>query len=83
VGFISPLVRALLAVAAFAVLVLLMVWLVRYARRGSRGARALGAVFLLLGFGNIKDPTEEIAQQAQRYKLRDQDDSGKPPGPGS
>jgi hypothetical protein len=81
VGPISPFVRLLLPSAGFVILVILMVWLVRYAKRGSRGAHALGAAFLLLGFGNVKDPTDEIAQQAQRYKLRDQDESGEPPNP--
>jgi hypothetical protein len=52
---------------------------VRYAKRGVPGAQVLGAVFLLFGFGNIRDPTNDIVQQAQKLKQREDDDAGDPP----
>lgn len=54
---------------------------VRYARRGSAGAHVLGAVFILLGFGNMQDPTMQTIAEAKQRKSSEEDDSGDPPDP--
>jgi hypothetical protein len=71
----------LLTAAAFGLLVLSMVKAVRFAKKGTPGAEVLGAVFLLFGFGNFRDPTNDLVHQAQRLKRREEDDSGDPPDP--
>ena len=63
---------------ALAFLVFLAVKAVRLAKKGSQGAHVLGAALLLFGFGNFRDPTNEIVQQAKQLKRRDEDDSGDP-----
>lgn len=65
-------------IVALAFLGLLGVQAVRFARRGAPGAHVLGAAFLLFGFGNFRDPTNEIVQQAKQLKQREDDDSGDP-----
>lgn len=73
-----------MAVALGAILfIATLVWIgalaVRYAKKGTPGAQVLGAVFLLFGMGNIRDPSNEIVQQAKQLKRREEDDSGDPP----
>lgn len=67
------------AVVALAVVGWLGVRAVRFAKKGASGAQVLGAAFLLFGFGNFRDPTNEIVQQAKQLKQREDDDSGDPP----
>jgi hypothetical protein len=52
-------------------------------KKGSTAAQVLGATFLLFGFGNFRDPTNDIVQQAKQLKRREEDDSGDPPEPTS
>jgi len=52
---------------------------VRYAKKGSAGAQVLGAAFLFFSMGNMRDPSDEIMQQAKQLKRREEDDSGDPP----
>jgi hypothetical protein len=66
---------------AFVVLVLLGIKAVRYAKGGSSGAHVLGAVLILMGFGNMQDPTMEMVARAKEQRRSDEDDSGDPPGP--
>ena len=63
----------------FALLAWLGVRAIRYAKKGVPGAQVLGAVFLLFGFGNIRDPSEDTVQQAKQLKKREEDDAGDPP----
>jgi hypothetical protein len=71
--------KVVFAVVALAFLGALMVRAVRYAKKGSPGAQALGLTLLLFGWGNIRDPTENIVQQAKQLKRREEDDAGDPP----
>lgn len=48
---------------------------------GSAAAHALGAAFLLMGFGNFRDPTNEIVLAAKDHKQRKENDQGDPPRP--
>ncbi len=53
--------------------------LVLLSKKGSAAAHVLGASFLLLGFGNFRDPTNEIVQAAKDHKQRKENDQGDPP----
>lgn len=70
---------AVFAMTFLAFLVYLGVKAIRFAKKGTEGAHVLGAAFLLFGFGNFRDPTNEIVQQAKQLKRREEDDSGDPP----
>ena len=79
-------VARLFATVVFAAVVLtslfaLGVQLVRLGKKGSTAAHVLGATFMLIGFGNFRDPTNEVVQQAKQLKQREDDDSGDPPDP--
>ncbi|HET8696912.1 MAG TPA: hypothetical protein VFO94_05475 [Gammaproteobacteria bacterium] len=52
---------------------------VRLAKRGTAGAHVLGAAFLFFSMGNMRDPTDDIVQQAKELKRRNEDDAGDPP----
>jgi hypothetical protein len=71
------------ACVAFVYLVVLCVQMVVYAKTGSGGAHVLGAVFILMGFGNMQDPTMEMAARAKEERRHEEDDSGDPPASGS
>jgi hypothetical protein len=67
------------AVVALTSMFALGVQLVRLSKKASAAAHVLGAAFMLIGFGNFRDPTNEIVQQAKQLKRREEDDSGDPP----
>lgn len=67
------------ATVALASLLALGVQLVLSSKKGSAAAHVLGATFLLIGFGNFRDPTNETVQQAKQLKQREDDESGDPP----
>lgn len=69
------------AAVALTSLFALGVQLVRLGKKGSTAAHVLGATFMLIGFGNFRDPTNELVQQAKQLKQREDDDSGDPPDP--
>jgi hypothetical protein len=71
--------QAVFAAVAFAFLLGLGVRAVQHAKRGSAGAHVLGAAFLFFSMGNMRDPTDDIVQQAKQLKRRDEDASGDPP----
>jgi hypothetical protein len=45
-------------------------------KKGSAAAHVLGATFMLMGFGNFRDPTNEIVQAAKEHKQRKENDQG-------
>ena len=55
---------------------------IRYASKGSAGAQVLGAALILMGFGNMQDPTMERVQHVRQLKKHEEDDSGAPPETG-
>jgi hypothetical protein len=61
-------------------LVALMGRAVRLAKRGSAGAHVLGAALLFFSMGNMRDPTDDIVQQAKQLKRRNEDGAGDPAG---
>ena len=66
-------------VVALTSLVALGVQLVHLSRKATTAAHVLGATFMLIGFGNFRDPTNETVQAAKQLKQREDDDSGDPP----
>jgi hypothetical protein len=71
--------QVVIACIAVIYLVVLGVQAVSYARGGSGGAHVLGTVFILMGFGNMQDPTMEMAARAMEERRHEEDDSGDPP----
>jgi len=69
------------AAVALTSLFALGVQLILLSKKGTAAAHVLGATFLLIGFGNFRDPTNETVQQAKQLKQREDDDSGDPPDP--
>jgi hypothetical protein len=69
------------AAVALTSLFALGVQLIYLSRKGSAAAHVLGATFMLMGFGNFRDPTNETVQAAKQLKQREDDDSGDPPDP--
>jgi hypothetical protein len=67
------------AAVALTSLFALGVKLVLLSKKGSAAAHVLGATFMLIGFGNFRDPTNEIVQAAKDHKQRKENDQGDPP----
>ena len=70
---------AIFAVVAVTSLIALGVQLVRFGKKATPAAHVLGATFMLMGFGNMRDPSNDMVQQAKQLKQREDDDSGDPP----
>ena len=66
-------------VVAMTSLFVLGVQLIPLSKKGSAAAHVLGAVFMLIGFGNFRDPTNETVQAAKEHKRRKENDQGDPP----
>jgi hypothetical protein len=66
------------ATVAVAFLLVSSVEAIRLAKKGKSGAHVLGAAFLLFGFGNFRDPMNEVVQEAKQLKKREEDDAGNP-----
>jgi hypothetical protein len=67
------------ATVALAFLFVLGARLVLLSKKGSAAAHVLGATFMLIGFGNMRDPSNEIVQAAKEHKQRKENDQGDPP----
>jgi len=67
------------AAVAMTSLFALGVQLVLLSKRGTAAAHVLGAAFMLMGFGNMRDPSNEIVQAAKENKQRKENDQGDPP----
>jgi hypothetical protein len=72
---------AVFAAVALISLLALGVQLVRLGKKATTAAHVLGATFMLIGFGNFRDPANEPVQQAKQLKQREDDDSGDPADP--
>ena len=72
-------IRVLVAFGVFAAFVWLLVRLVRSARRGGKGMRAAGAMLMLFGWGNLRDPRNDTVAEAQEGRVRRGEESGDPP----
>ena len=74
-------IRVLLVAVAFAAFCWLLVALVRSARRKGKGIQAAGAMLMLFGWGNLRDPHNDTVAEAQDGRIRKGTDSGDPPDP--
>ena len=71
-------IRVLLAMLAFVAFVGVLWALVRGARRGGKGMRAAGAMLMLFGWGNLRDPRNDTVAEAQDGRIRKGNESGDP-----
>jgi hypothetical protein len=69
---------AVFAAVALTSLLALGVQLIQLGKKANTAAHVLGATFMLIGFGNFRDPANEPVQQAKQLKQREDDDSGDP-----
>jgi len=76
---VDRLFRVLGFLAILAIFITLCVLAVRYAKKGSGGAAVLGAALMLMGFGNMRDPTNTAVQEAKQSKKGQEGESGDPP----
>lgn len=67
------------AAVALVSLFALGVRLVLLSKKGTAAAHILGAAFMLMGFGNMRDPSDEIVRAAKEHKHRKENDQGDPP----
>ena len=70
---------AVFAAVAMTSLFSLGVRLILLSRKGSEAAHMLGAAFMLLGLGTIRDPAPETVIAAKEHKHRRENDQGDPP----
>ena len=75
---IAALERTALTAVIVVALIYVGVRLVRYGKKRSAGAVALGAVLMLFGLGNVREPENQFLEQAQPPKKRE-GESGDPP----
>jgi hypothetical protein len=72
-------IRVILVAAAGVALIWVLVALVRHARRGGKGIQAAGAMLMLFGWGNLRDPANNPVAEAQDGRIRKDNESGDPP----
>jgi hypothetical protein len=72
-------VRVILIAAVCVALLWGLVALVRHARRGGKGIQAAGAMLMLFGWGNLRDPANNPVAEAQDGRIRKGNESGDPP----
>jgi hypothetical protein len=72
-------IRVILVAAASIAFIWFLVALVRHARRGGKGIQAAGAMLMLFGWGNLRDPANNPVAEAQDGRIRKGNESGDPP----
>lgn len=72
-------VRILLLTLAISAALLGLGALVRRARRGGKGLQAVGAMLMLFGWGNLRDPGSNPVAEAKDGRVRKGNESGDPP----
>lgn len=70
--------RVLLACAALLALAWVLYAVVRGAKRGGRRMRAIGAAFLMSGWGHMRDPRNDTVAEAKEGRIRRGTYSGDP-----
>jgi hypothetical protein len=61
------------AVAFVVLLAYVLLRLVRFARKGGSGLQALGAALMIFGFGSVRDPVDDITEQSDQVKRKEED----------
>ena len=70
--------RVLLVCLAVVAVVTVLILLVRGAKRGGKSMQAVGAMLMLFGWGNLRDPGNNTVAEAQRGRVRRGTHSGDP-----
>jgi hypothetical protein len=75
---ITVAVNVLAVMGGAAALIWLGVVMVKAAKRGGGGMRGIGAVLMLFGWGNMRDPRNDTVAEAQDGRIRKGTSSGDP-----
>jgi hypothetical protein len=75
---ITVAVKVLAALGAAGALIWLGVVMIKSAKRGGGGMRGIGAVLMLFGWGNMRDPRNDTVAEAQDGRIRKGVHSGDP-----
>ena len=70
--------RVLLTCSALVAFIWLLFALVRAAKRGGKRMQAVGAVFMMFGWGSMRDPRNDTVAEAKDGRIRKGTDSGPP-----
>jgi hypothetical protein len=70
--------RVLLLGGAFVAFCWVLVSLVRGSKRGGKGIQAIGAMLMMFGWGNMRDPRNDTVAEAQDGRIRKGTHSGDP-----
>ena len=71
--------RAGLVAAACAGFLWVLIAIVRRAKRGGKGVQAVGAMLMLFGWGNMRDPGNNPVAEARDGRIRKGESTGDPP----
>ncbi|HEY6124250.1 MAG TPA: hypothetical protein VIV63_06340 [Steroidobacteraceae bacterium] len=75
---ITTAVKVLAVLGGATVLLWIGVVMVKAAKRGGGGMQALGAALMMLGWGNMRDPSNNTVAEAQDGRIRKGTHSGDP-----
>ena len=75
---ITTAVKVLAALGGAALLIWIGTVMMKAARRGGGGVRGIGAVMMLFGWGNMRDPRNDTVAEAQDGRVRKGTYSGDP-----
>jgi len=75
---ISTAVKVLAVAGGISLIVWLCIVMVKAAKRGGGGMRGIGAVMMLFGWGNMRDPRNDTVAEAQDGRIRKGTHSGDP-----
>jgi len=75
---ITTAVKVLAACGGAALFIWIGTVLMKAARRGGGGVRGIGAVMMLFGWGNMRDPRNDTVAEAQDGRIRKGTHSGDP-----
>jgi hypothetical protein len=71
--------RVLAFLGGFTAFCGLLIWTIRQARRGGKTMRAAGAMLMLFGWGNLRDPANNPVAEAREGRIKKGNESGAPP----
>jgi hypothetical protein len=75
---ITTAVQVLAALGGIALVVWIGTVMMKAAKRGGGGMRGIGAVMMLFGLGNMRDPRNDTVAEAQDGRIRKGTHSGDP-----
>lgn len=73
--------RALLTLGALGLFAWLLVAVVRAAKRGGKRMHAVGAMLMLFGWGNLRDPSDNPVAEAREGRARRGQENADPTDP--